>query len=74
MPSLREHISKYPDPKESENHTKDLKITIQRFKEAMTKIRPLSSQELDMYKTIADQFEKPVSASYSSLTASTPPK
>jgi transitional endoplasmic reticulum ATPase len=29
------------------------------FEEAMKKIRPLSNQELSMYKTIAQQFGKP---------------
>jgi hypothetical protein len=29
------------------------------FEEAMKKIRPLSNQELSMYKTIAAQFGKP---------------
>ena len=29
------------------------------FEDAMRKIRPLSMQELDMYKTISEQFGKP---------------
>jgi hypothetical protein len=29
------------------------------FEEAMKKIRPLSNQELSMYKTIAEQFGRP---------------
>jgi hypothetical protein len=29
------------------------------FEEAMTKIRPLSAQELDIYKRIAEQFGRP---------------
>jgi transitional endoplasmic reticulum ATPase len=62
MLALRQHISKYPDPKESEEHAKELKVTMQHFKEAMKKIRPLSKQELDMYKRIADQFGKPISS------------
>src|SRR5919205_651969 len=61
MLALRQHISKYQDPKESENHAKELKITMEHFREAMKKVRPLSTQELDMYKRIADQFGKPVS-------------
>jgi hypothetical protein len=31
------------------------------FEEAMIKIRPLSAQELDMYKRIAEQFGRPSS-------------
>jgi hypothetical protein len=30
-----------------------------RFEEAMKKIRPLSKQELNIYKRIADEFGKP---------------
>jgi transitional endoplasmic reticulum ATPase len=56
MLSLREHITKYPIPKEAEKHTQDLKINMKHFEEAMKKIRPLSRQELDMYKNVAQQF------------------
>jgi transitional endoplasmic reticulum ATPase len=59
MLALREHISKYPDPKEAEKHTQDLKINMKHFEEAMRKIRPLSKQELDMYKNVAKQFGRP---------------
>lgn len=58
MLALREHISKYPDPKNAEKHAKDLKISMKHFDEAMKKIRPLSKQELDMYKNVATQFGK----------------
>ncbi len=54
--SLREHISKYPDSKEAEKNKADLKITMKHFEEAMKKIRPLSKQELEMYKNVANQF------------------
>ena len=59
MLSLREHISKYQDPKEADNHAQELKIHMKHFEEAMKKIRPLSKQELNMYKGIAEQFGKP---------------
>jgi transitional endoplasmic reticulum ATPase len=59
MLALREHISKYKDPKEADNHTQELKIHMRHFEEAIKKIRPLSTQELNMYKGIADQFGKP---------------
>src|SRR3954449_4145342 len=42
MLSLREHIKKYPDPKEAEKHNQDLKISMKHFDEAIRKIRPLS--------------------------------
>jgi len=37
MLSLREHIKKYPDPKEAEKHNQDLKISMKHFEEAMKK-------------------------------------
>ena len=59
MLSLREHIDKYPTPKEAEKHTQELKINMKQFEDAMKKIRPLSKQELDMYKNVAQQFGRP---------------
>ena len=59
MLALREHVSKYKDPKEAEQHKGELKIYMKHFEDAMKKIRPLSTQELNMYKIIAEQFGKP---------------
>jgi len=58
MLSMREHISKYKDPKEADSHVKELEIHMRHFEEAMKKIRPLSTQELNMYKRMAEQFGK----------------
>jgi transitional endoplasmic reticulum ATPase len=57
MLALREHIAKFNDPKEAEKNAKQLKIHMRHFEEAMKKIRPLSSQELNMYKNIASRFD-----------------
>jgi transitional endoplasmic reticulum ATPase len=59
MLALREHITKYKDPKEADAHVKELKIHMRHFEEAVKKIRPLSTQELNMYKGISEQFGKP---------------
>lgn len=59
MLALREHVAKYKDPKEAERAKEELKIHMSHFEEAMKKIRPLSKQEIDMYKNIAVQFGKP---------------
>ena len=59
MLALREHISKYKDPKEADDNMKELKIHMKHFEEAMKKIRPLSTQELNMYKGISEQFGQP---------------
>jgi transitional endoplasmic reticulum ATPase len=59
MLAMREHISKYADPKEADAHVKELEIHMRHFEEAMKKIRPLSTQELNMYKSMAEHFGKP---------------
>ena len=56
---LWEHISKYQDPKEADKHVQELRIHLRHFEEAMKKVRPLSTQELSMYKRISEQFGKP---------------
>ena len=64
MLALREHITKYQSPEEAKKNVQELKIYMRHFEEAMKKIRPLSMQELDMYKKISEQFGKPeISAS-----------
>jgi transitional endoplasmic reticulum ATPase len=70
MLALREHISKYGKPQEAEKHTKELKIHMRHFEEAMKKIRPLSAQELDMYKMISERFERPSSPPSAGATTS----
>jgi transitional endoplasmic reticulum ATPase len=59
MLASREHISKYQDSKEADKHVQELRIHLRHFEEAMKKIRPLSTQELSMYKRISEQFGKP---------------
>ena len=59
MLALREHIEKYKDPKKAESAKNELKVHMKNFEEAMKKIRPLSKQEIETYKNIAEQFGKP---------------
>jgi transitional endoplasmic reticulum ATPase len=59
MLALREHVSKYQDPKEANKHVQELKIHMRHFEEAMKKIRPLSTQELNMYKRVSEEFGRP---------------
>src|SRR5919205_1221509 len=68
MLALREHIAKFKDPKEAEKNVQQLKIHMRHFEEAMKKIRPLSSQELSMYKNIASRFG-PQASSRNSMTS-----
>src|SRR5918996_1284344 len=62
MLALREHIEKYKDPKEAEKNAKQMKVHMKHFKDAMKKIRPLSKQELTMYKNIASKFDPRLSS------------
>ncbi|MGA7900448.1 MAG: hypothetical protein WCA39_16480 [Nitrososphaeraceae archaeon] len=59
MLALREHITKYESPEEAKKNVQELKIHMHHFEEAIKKIRPLSSQELNVYKKISDQFGRP---------------
>jgi transitional endoplasmic reticulum ATPase len=59
MLALREYVSKYQDPKEANKHAQELRIHLRHFEDAMEKIRPLSTQELNMYKRISEQFGRP---------------
>jgi len=59
MLALREHVSKYQDPKEADKNVQELRIHMRHFEDAMKKIRPLSTQELNMYKRISEQFGRP---------------
>jgi transitional endoplasmic reticulum ATPase len=58
MLALRQHVSRYEEPKQADSHIQELKIQMKHFEEAMKKIRPLSTQELDMYKKISELFGK----------------
>jgi transitional endoplasmic reticulum ATPase len=70
MLALREYISKYKDQKEADNRVQELKIYMGHFEEAMKKIKPLSTQELNIYKRISEQFGKPEIASSTGGTGS----
>jgi transitional endoplasmic reticulum ATPase len=59
MLALREHISKYQDPKLADKNVQELRIHMRHFEEAMKNIRPLSTEELNMYKRISEQFGRP---------------
>ena len=59
MLAIREHIAKYKNPEEAEKHAKELKVHSQQIEESMKKVRPLSNQELEWYKRIAEQYDKP---------------
>jgi transitional endoplasmic reticulum ATPase len=59
MLALREHINVHQAPEEANKHAKELRVHMKHFEAAMKKIRPLSIQELNMCKRIAEEFGKP---------------
>jgi transitional endoplasmic reticulum ATPase len=59
MLAIKEHLAKYPEPADAEVHADELKVSLRHIEEAMKKIRPLSKQELDWYRRVAEQFGKP---------------
>jgi len=59
MLALREHINVHQAPEEANKHAKELRVHMKHFEAAMKKIRPLSIQELNMHKRIAEEFGKP---------------
>ncbi|MCL4519892.1 MAG: AAA family ATPase [Thaumarchaeota archaeon] len=59
MNAMREYLEKYDDPKIAESHVQELKVFNFHIEEAMKKIRPLSKQDMDWYKSMTEQFGKP---------------
>jgi transitional endoplasmic reticulum ATPase len=59
MLAIEEHISRYKDPDDAEAHADLLKVSLRHIEQAMRKVKPLSKQELDWYKSVAEQFGKP---------------
>jgi transitional endoplasmic reticulum ATPase len=58
MMAIREHLTKYKDEKEINEKSKDLKISMHHFEEAMKKVRPLTEQELKQYEQVFQRFSE----------------
>ena len=56
MLALREHIMKSKNPEEAKKTAKSVKVSRRHFQEALEKIKPISSQELQAYQRFAQQF------------------
>lgn len=59
MLAIKEHIAKYPDPEEAEKHANELYVHMGHIEEAMKKVKPMSAQELDWYRRVAESFGRP---------------
>ncbi len=60
--ALKEHISKYKDPKEAIAHKGELKIQLKHFEEALKKVRPMGTEEMERYRRVAEEFARRVSS------------
>ncbi|HZD12149.1 MAG TPA: CDC48 family AAA ATPase [Candidatus Binatus sp.] len=58
MLALREHIMKSKSPEEAKRSAKNIKVSGKHFQEALEKIKPISSQELQAYQRFAQQFSE----------------
>jgi transitional endoplasmic reticulum ATPase len=56
MLALKEHIMKSKNPEEAKKTAKSVKVSRRHFQEALEKIKPISSQELQAYQRFAQQF------------------
>jgi len=56
--AIRELVERYPDPEEAKKHADELKITKRHFEEAMKKVRPMSTAEMERYRKIAEEFAR----------------
>ena len=60
--ALKEHISKYRDPKEAISHKDELKIEWKHFEEALKKVRPMGTEEMERYRRVAEEFARRASS------------
>ncbi|MCP8304993.1 MAG: CDC48 family AAA ATPase [archaeon] len=58
MSAIREHLDKYKTEKESKEKAKELKVAMKHFDEALGKVKPISQQEMEMYKEVSKRFSR----------------
>ena len=59
MLAIREYVSKYEEPKVAARNVQELMVRTNHIEKAMSKIKPLSKDEIDWYQQISDKFGKP---------------
>jgi transitional endoplasmic reticulum ATPase len=69
MLALKEHIMKSKNPEEAKKTAKSVKVSRRHFQEALEKIKPISSQELQAYQRFAQQFSDTSGRSKVAVTA-----
>ena len=57
MLTIREHLEKYKDEAEARKNAKELKVTMQHFKEALQDVRPMTGQQLKSYMEATEKFD-----------------
>ncbi len=56
--AIQELVQKYPDPEEAEKHSDELRITAKHFEEAVKRVKPMSTAEMERYRKIAEEFAR----------------
>jgi len=56
MLAIREHVMANKNPEEAKKNVKDVKVCRRHFEEAMSKVKPISQKEMEMYKRISEEF------------------
>jgi len=56
--AIQNLVQRYPNPEEAERHGDELKITMKHFEEALKRVRPMSTAEMEKYRRIAEEFAR----------------
>ncbi|MEM1606801.1 MAG: CDC48 family AAA ATPase [Candidatus Bathyarchaeia archaeon] len=56
MLAIREHVMNTKDPEAAKKNLGGLKVYKRHFEEALSRVRPMSQRELEMYKRISEEF------------------
>lgn len=54
--AIREHVEKYKDVEDAKRDLSELKVSLRHILEALKKVKPLSTREMDFYKEVAEKF------------------
>ncbi|MBS7609910.1 CDC48 family AAA ATPase [Candidatus Bathyarchaeota archaeon] len=56
MLAIREYLSQCKDPEKAKDRLKELKVSMNHFEKALEKVKPMSQQELEMYRRVSELF------------------
>ncbi|MEM3693487.1 MAG: CDC48 family AAA ATPase [Candidatus Bathyarchaeia archaeon] len=56
MLAIREYLSQCKDPEKAKDRLKELRVSMNHFEKALEKVKPMSQQELEMYRRVSELF------------------